>query len=133
MALSGPVVDRLTVSRISDVITQGRAWIAYLSACSTAQVKTLKLADGGLHPASAFQVAGFAHVVGSLWPVADDVCVQVAKLFYENLSKGDFAKNHPVQSSNLAVAAALRGAVLEVRSERTSDPLGWAAFIHLGP
>lgn len=37
--VSGPVVDRLTASDISNVDTLGQAWIAYLSACSTAEFK----------------------------------------------------------------------------------------------
>ena len=63
---SGPVIDKLTVSDISNKNTLGRTWIAYLSACSTAEVEATNLADECLHIASAFQVAGFAHVIGSL-------------------------------------------------------------------
>ena len=63
---SGSVVDKLTVSDISNKNTLGRTWIAYLSACSTAGVEANDLADKCLHIASAFQVAGFAHVIGSL-------------------------------------------------------------------
>jgi tetratricopeptide (TPR) repeat protein len=123
-----PVIDRLTLSKISDVVvTQGRAWLAFLSACSTAEVKATMLEDEGLHLAGAFQVAGFAHVVGALWSADDDVCVRVAQLFYTNLvsnSKGPF--------TNKAVASALRTALLQVRSEFPGDPDMWAPFIHIG-
>jgi CHAT domain-containing protein len=125
IGVSGPVVDRLTVSSITNIEKPGRAWIAYLSACSTAEVKASSLADEGLHIVSAFQVAGFAHVIGSLWSVDDDVCAQVARLFYEDLTKSS-----KTLYSNRSVAAALRSAVLQVRS--TCDPSTWAAFIHSG-
>lgn len=124
---AGPVVDRLTVSRISTVATQGRAWIAFLSACSTAEVKAGKLADEGLHIAGAFQVVGFAHVIGSLWSADDDVCVRVAEIFYGHLSRSGRA-----EFSNRLVASALRNAVLQVRLEYPCNPYLWAPFVHFG-
>jgi tetratricopeptide (TPR) repeat protein len=108
---SGPVVDDLTVSRILDSQKLGRAWIAYLSACSTAEVKVRDLADEGLHIGSAFQLAGFAHVIGSLWSVDDKVCIEVAKHFYERLTTYDLNG-----LSNRAVAEALHSAIVRVRS-----------------
>jgi CHAT domain-containing protein len=84
---SGVTVDKLTVSQIS-VETEGkdnRAWLAFLSPCSTAEVTVPEFAEEGLHLTSAFQLAGFAHVVGSLWPVDDNICVDVAQKFYERL------------------------------------------------
>ena len=123
--LSGPAVDELTVSDISKRDTLGRKWIAYLSACSTAGVEAKNLADECLHLASAFQVAGFAHVIGSLWPADDDVCVRLAECFYRSLTK--LGTKH----SNRAVAEALRSAVLDIRLD-SPDPRLWAPFIHSG-
>ena len=122
---SGPVVDKLTVSDISKKNTLGRTWIAYLSACSTAGVEVKDLADECLHIASAFQVAGFAHVIGSLCPADDDICVRLTESFYRSLTKTG------TKHSNRAVAEALRNAVLEIRSEFQSPSL-WAPFIHSG-
>ena len=122
---SGPVVDELTVSDISRKNTLGQTWIAYLSACSTAGVEAKLLADESLHLASAFQVAGFAHVIGSLWPADDDICVRLAESFYRSLTKSG------TKHSNRAVAEALRNAILDIRSE-TQDPRLWATFIHSG-
>lgn len=121
------IVDRLSLSQIANVVTQGQAQIAFLSACSTAEVKASKLADEGLHLASAFQVAGFGHVIGALWSADDDVCVRVAEIFYTNLVKADQA-----MCSDGVVALALRKAVLQVRSEYSGSPRLWAPFIHLG-
>ena len=120
---SGPVVDELTVAEISKKNTLGGTWIAYLSACSTAGVETKLLADECRHLASAFQVAGFAHVIGSLWPANDNICVFLAESFYRSLTK--FGTKH----SNRAVAESLRNAILEIRSE-SQDPGLWAPFIH---
>jgi tetratricopeptide (TPR) repeat protein len=124
---SGPVVDRLTVSTLLGATAQGRAWIAYLSACSTAEIRVKSLVDESIHMASAFQVAGFAHVIGSLWPADDDVCVRVAELFYKSL-----VMCKTTADPNRAVAAALREAVLQIRNEYASGPGVWALYVHLG-
>ena len=112
------VLDKLTVSRISNEVSQQPAWVAYLSACSTAQVRATKLADESLHIASAFQMSGFPHVIGSLWPTDDAVCVKVAEFFYTYLFD-----NSEATISHRAVATALRDAVLKVRSEISEHAL----------
>ena len=122
---SGPVVDELTVSDISKKNALGRTWIAYLSACSTVGVEAKLLANESLHLVSAFRLAGFAHVIGSLWPADDDICVRMAGSFYRYLTKSG------TRHSNRAVAEALRNSILEIRSE-TQDPRLWATFIHSG-
>ena len=124
---SGPVVDELTVSKIFGVDKSGSAWISYLSACSTAEVKDSKLADEGIHISSVLQIAGFAHVIGSLWSVEDKVCVHIAKNFYEALIQSDGNK-----SRNRAVAQALRSAVLQAKRSLNLDLHSWGAYIHSG-
>jgi hypothetical protein len=123
----GLVVDRLTVSTLLGATAQGRAWIAYLSACSTAEIRVKSLVDESIHMASAFQVAGFAHVIGSLWPADDDVCVRVAELFYKSL-----VMCKSTADPNRAVAAALREAVLQIRNEYASGLGVWVLYVHLG-
>jgi CHAT domain-containing protein/tetratricopeptide (TPR) repeat protein len=60
-------------------------FLAYLSACGTSQIKDKRLLDESLHLISACQLAGFRHVVGTLWEVGDEACVDVAETVYQEL------------------------------------------------
>ncbi|KAG5800538.1 hypothetical protein H9Q69_000425 [Fusarium xylarioides] len=119
-------VERLTFQQISDNQALAKAQIAYLSACSTAEVKAGYFADEALHIVSAFQVAGFGHVIGSLWSAKDSICAQMAKYFYEYL-----VTYGSLKMTNRVVAEALREATLRVRREH-KDPRLWALYIHSG-
>ncbi|KAL6228871.1 CHAT domain-containing protein [Aspergillus navahoensis] len=129
LALQGQsesVHDPLTVQMISES-RLGRAWLAYLSACSTAENQVAALADEALHLASGFQVAGFGHTVASMWPSNDDICAQVASTFYREL-----LTNGRIQEGNRGVAAALHTAVAEIRPQYPDQPYLWAQYIHVG-
>ncbi|RAH39781.1 CHAT domain-containing protein, partial [Aspergillus brunneoviolaceus CBS 621.78] len=121
---SGASVDRIIVKQISNQ-AMSQARIAFLSACSTAQVSARKFSDESIHLASAFQVAGFGHVIASLWAADDTICATVAKAFYHYL-----AQDPATSFSDRSVAEALHAAVVEVRkTERHSI---WASFVHFG-
>ena len=60
-------------------------FLGYLSACSTGANEADRLVDEGIHLVSALQLAGFRHVIGTLWEVSDEHCVDVAKVVYETL------------------------------------------------
>lgn len=119
--------DRLSINRISQLQLR-QAQIAYLSACSTADNKKVRLRDEVIHIVSGFQVAGFPHVIGSLWPVGDKECTDVASGFYsklfENGSVSDFGGRQ--------VACALQEAMMAVRAQDMDMPLNWAQFVHFG-
>ncbi|RKK87923.1 hypothetical protein BFJ68_g16991 [Fusarium oxysporum] len=119
------VQDRLTVQRVSDLRLR-YAQIAYLSACSTAENKAARLSDEVIHVMSGFQVAGFPHVVGCLWPARDSERVEVSKRFYSLVLQ----RNQSI--TNNKVASALQEAVMAVRAENLSMPLNWAQFVHYG-
>jgi CHAT domain-containing protein len=121
-----PRVDKLTVRQISDANLE-RAGIAYLSACSTAEHRAEELVDEVIHLASGFQVAGFGHVIASMWSSDDEICAKMAKGFYGRL-KDDSA----VQRTNRAIAAAVHDSIMEIRSISLGTPLGWAPYIHVG-
>ena len=79
-------VKSLTVNRLRGLRLQGAApFLGYLSACSTGANKMHDLGDEHVHLISACQLAGFRHVVGSLWEVSDSHCVDVARVVYETL------------------------------------------------
>lgn len=123
-----PELDILTVSQVSQAFLPG-AMLAYLSACSTAENKSEILQDEVLHVASGFQVAGFRHVVGCLWPSLDDVCITVAETFYENL-----VEDGHLHLTDRNVALALWKAVNKIRGcdEYREQPLVWAQYVHFG-
>lgn len=122
-----PEQDLLTVYSISQLQLK-HAQIAYLSACSTAENNVASLlSDEVIHVVSGFQIAGFPHVVGCLWPAGDWECAEVATRFYKSvlsqLSSG--------QGTD-AVASALQEAVMAVRADDLGMPLSWAQFVHYG-
>lgn len=119
------VQDAMTVHDVSELKLHC-ARIAYLSACSTAENKVARLRDEVIHVVSGFQVAGFAHVVGCLWPSADAVCVDVARGFYGEL----FKKDAEIEDKDVAVA--LHEAVRAAREMDWDQPLKWAQFVHYG-
>jgi len=106
----------LPVPRIGAARLAGE--LAYLSACSTAQGSWAH-ADEVVHVGSAFQLAGYRHVVGTLWPVDDGVAAAAARRFYEQSAE--------------APAAALHRVVAELRARHPDRPDLWAPFIHSGP
>ena len=119
--------DHLSVFRISQLRLR-HAQIAYLPACSTAENKGMQLRDGVIHIVSGFQVAGFPHVIGSLWPAGDKECVQVASRFYSTL----FEHKGVAEMDDRRVAWALQKAVIEVQDGDIDMPLNWAQFVYFG-
>ena len=95
------------------------AGLAFLSACSTARPGD-RLADEAIHLASAFQLAGYRHVIATLWPVGDQHAVDVAADIYTTLtSEGD-------------VAGTVHTAVRRMRHRWAHLPSVWASHIHVG-
>jgi len=122
----GVVQDVLTVHDLSEINIQ-HAQLAYLSACSTAENKAARLADEAIHVVSGFQVAGFPHVIGCLWPSVDRVCVEVARGFYASL-----VEQGVLRLESRGIAAALHTSVIEERAKDWKRPLNWAQFVHYG-
>lgn len=105
---------RLTVASLFDTNLQSqRPFLAYLSACGTGQIKNDRFLDEGLHLISACQLAGFRHVIGSVWEVNDESCVDVATALYEWMQKGDM--------SDESVSLGLHHAVRELRDRWVLD------------
>ncbi|KAM5466949.1 hypothetical protein MauCBS54593_005568 [Microsporum audouinii] len=119
--------DIMTVRDLSKINFKN-ARIAYLSACSTAENRVAKLIDEEIHVVTGFQVAGFRHVIGCLWPSIDRVCAEVARGFYSSLFR-----NRNTQWGDIDASKALRESVMEVWTTDLKRPLNWAQFVHYGP
>jgi tetratricopeptide (TPR) repeat protein len=114
----------LTVADIIQCETTA-AELAFLSACSTAQTSA-DLIDEALHITSAFQVAGFPQVVGTLWPVRDLAAAGLVGDFYARyLPDGGRV---PAETA----AYALHEAIRQARDRDQQSPLSWAAYMHVG-
>jgi CHAT domain-containing protein len=117
----------LTVSALSSVHLR-HARLAYLSACDTALSSHVRLIDEAIHLASAFQLAGYPHVIGTLWAIDDHVAVQVADAFYAKITSGRSGWGLDVGQA----AVALHEAVRAIRDALPATPSLWASHIHAG-
>lgn len=97
-----------------------RAHLAYLSSCTTARPGA-RLPDESIHVASSMQLAGFAHIVGTLWKVGDDASYDAARVIYPQLLR------NPADP-----AAGVNTAIRMMRDEFPRNPLYWAAHVHIG-
>jgi tetratricopeptide (TPR) repeat protein len=113
------------------------AQLAYISACDAAVNRTDKLLDDGIHLAGIMQLAGFPHVVGTLWPINDWKSVAVAECVYEELFKDGCSFDVSRTAHGLHKATRqLRESSGRRRGNNSAppnpDPLLWAPYIHLG-
>ncbi|RPB29293.1 hypothetical protein L211DRAFT_831970 [Terfezia boudieri ATCC MYA-4762] len=156
-------VETLTVKAISEVRPfqtvrpNGTHNLAYLSACISGDNSSEDLGQEVLHIASGFQLAGFSHVVGTLWMGDETVSKKVAEEFYKALFEcggvrggrgereaesnvGDpAAAAGPSEGGRVPVprvtcAEALHRAVDKVKIAEGYwwNPLDWAQFCHWG-
>ncbi|KAH7139992.1 CHAT domain-containing protein [Dactylonectria estremocensis] len=105
----------LTVTdMVSTNLRERKPFLAYLSACGTGQIRGAKHLDESVHLISACQLAGFLHVVGTLCEVNDETCVDIARITYDGIRKGDMTDE--------SVCHGLHNAVRELR-DRWRDRL----------
>ncbi|CZR45522.1 uncharacterized protein FPRO_15302 [Fusarium proliferatum ET1] len=105
----------LTVSELMDINLRKHApFLAYLSACGTGQVGGDAFFDESIHLISACQLAGFRHVVGTLWEVNDKSCVEVSQTVYESIRDEGFLDR--------SVCSGLHKATRQLRDEWLSAP-----------
>jgi hypothetical protein len=75
--------DPLTVADLRDNwCHESEPFLAYLSACSTGKNDGEGLADEAIHLISACQLAGFRHIIGTLWEVGDEHALHAARKIY---------------------------------------------------
>ena len=117
--------------RIKDLSNRNldQSMLAYLSACHTANYTSETLLDEAIHIASGFQLAGFPHVIGTLWEANDLKAREVATEFYKNLFNSlDSGRGF----EDGIVSEALHKAVASLSEEFEDNPILWAPFIHIG-
>ncbi|KAH6962410.1 CHAT domain-containing protein [Ilyonectria sp. MPI-CAGE-AT-0026] len=125
-------------------------FLAYLSACGTGQILDEASIDESIHLISAFQLAGFRHVIGTLWEVDDELCVRMARLTYEFLQKNgisdknisyglhhatrflrdDWASGEETKLKVAQNSRVVRDACIE-EEDKTTRPL-WVPYVHYG-
>lgn len=122
------LLDQLTVGRVSSRNMRGiSAQIAYLSAFSTAVNGAEKLQDESIHIASGFQLAGFSHVLATLWNAQDTAAQSIAIEFYRLLFG-----NQANRVGHATVSYSFHHAVKLLREKKGNQPIPWAPFIHTG-
>jgi len=112
----------LTVRRLTRHHAQ-QGQLAVLSGCETVR-GGVELADEAITLASAIQLAGFQHVIGTLWAVGDAVAVRFADGVYRRLAADGMSAEHSARSVHLAL--------WQLR-DRYASPRAWAPFVHVGP
>ena len=100
------------------------AQLAFLSACSTANPDPTLL-DEPLHLASAFHLAGFRGVIGTLWYTQDSS--DTAEAIYSMLTGSGTRPLNPADA-----AAAVTKTMRLIRDESLASPSMWASQIHIG-
>ncbi len=99
------------------------AALAVLSACDTVRGGAA-LPDEALTLGTAFQLAGFRHVIGALWAISDTLTVQLCEDLYAALAV-------PGGLDPERAASALHHAVRQVRAALPDLPELWAGYAHL--
>ncbi|KAL9609815.1 MAG: hypothetical protein Q9167_005442 [Letrouitia subvulpina] len=122
----------LPISAIEGMSTSASNFeLAFLSACSTAELSYGRHIDEAINLANCFQVLGFRHVIGTIWSASDASAGVMATKFYGRLSEQIWKKRRA-----LDVAEALHEAVREYKDEWKGEEwegaLHWGPWIHMG-
>ncbi|MFE5807805.1 CHAT domain-containing protein [Streptomyces sp. NPDC056491] len=110
------------------------AEFAFLSACQTA-VGGIELIDEAITLASALHIAGFRHVIGTLWSVYDGATADITREFYANGATPAGGPG-PARAADFDPADAARHLHRAVRAMRDRDRstlTTWVHFVHIGP
>lgn len=117
--------EPLTVRDISALHLRSR--LAYLSACNTT-VTSPALANEAVHLTGAFHLAGYQHVIGTLWPINDLISRRFAAGFYSHITQAGSTTPDITRS-----AQALHQGTRRLRIRYPDAPTQWAAYTHTGP
>ncbi len=112
----------LTHARLED------AELAFLSACTTARTGS-KLPDEPIHLAAACQLAGYRHVIASLWPIGMGDTAWLTTSFYRSLTPTGTTSRDAARTA----AVALHHGIRQLRAIYRASPSRWAPYSHTGP
>jgi tetratricopeptide (TPR) repeat protein len=101
-----------------------RAEFAFLSACDTMR-GGVELADEAVTLASAMQLAGYRHVIATLWAAHDSVAPRIVDAVYAGLANAGTDPAPSARALHLAISAA--------RRRYSATPRAWAGYVHVGP
>ncbi|MFI7147945.1 CHAT domain-containing protein [Nonomuraea sp. NPDC050022] len=101
------------------------AEMIFVSACRTASAGTL-LPNEAIHLAAALQVAGYRHVIATLWAIGERSAIVVAEQVYTMVAA-------PGRLEPDRAAWALNRAVRSLRESAPGTPTAWLPYVHLGP
>ncbi|MCJ1262084.1 hypothetical protein MMC22_001954 [Lobaria immixta] len=126
--LTAPTVAAVLQQVTACSLNHQLAQVAYLSACSTAEIGARSLIGESIHLASNFQHVGFRHVIGTMWGAYDEAAVAVAAKFYEHLLE-------QYTDTVSSVPRALHRAISDLKAQdgNSENILLWAPLIHVGP
>jgi len=114
----------LTISELAAVRTEN-AELAYLAGCHTF-TGSIGLLDEAIHLAAAMQLAGYRHVIATMWSIKDPPSPELAYKIYRALTQTG-------QPDPAECATALHTAVGRLRNRFPHEPLTWAPYVHIGP
>jgi tetratricopeptide (TPR) repeat protein len=118
---------RLTIAALSGRdLSPDVAQLAFLSACRTS-TPSPELPDETITMAAALQLAGFRHVIATMWAIADRLAPTIADEVYKALASGDGAS----ADGDPPAAYALHAATTKLR-DKGYHPASWTAYIHTG-
>lgn len=126
----------LTVADICTLNTQS-AQLAYLSCSNAAITKDQRLLDESINLSSAFLLAGYPAVIGTLWQIRDEQSANVAKDVYSWMCKGQEQRiDHRRAAECLHRAVRLLRDKTRIApgfaTKAQDDPLIWATYIYSG-
>ncbi|KAI1127944.1 CHAT domain-containing protein [Nemania abortiva] len=135
----------LSVGELRDrKLQKNPPFLGFLSACSTGANEAEELVDEGINLINAFQLAGFRHVVGTLWEVSDSHCVDVAKVLYETIRdegmtdvavcRGLHFAVRALRDKEISEAGRRRDATMMSEADDTQDGIvsHWVPYVHFG-
>jgi tetratricopeptide (TPR) repeat protein len=119
---------RLTIAALSERhLPRAAAQLAFLSACHSSSASP-DLLDEAITMAAALQLAGFRHVIATMWAIADVLAPMIAEDVYQALESDPGTG----RGEGTSPACALHAAIAKLRASEHS-PAHWAAYIHTGP